>query len=199
MNQVNIEFYVNNFNFINSVEETDVSFISPVLRRRLSKVDKCALSVLNNVYSEEVQNLVFSSEKGEVERLIKIINQYSTDGEVSPSTFSCSVHNYSAGFFLLSKQKAIPYTAISACQKSISAGFLAAVTSKYDNILFYYADIFDDNVLAFGVNISKLNGIDKYRITLNNSGKKDDFEDFSDLFNKKIKSIQTSMFKLERI
>ena len=107
MKEILLEFYVNKYNYLKNSNEIDLSFIPPIMRRRMSIVDKYILSVLNNIYSDNIENIVFSSQYGEVERLIKLINQYTENKEVSPNAFSCSVHNYSEGFFLLNKQKSI--------------------------------------------------------------------------------------------
>ena len=198
MNESNIEFYINKICIVKSEKEADITFIPPMVRRRLSAVDKVTLFVLNNTYSENVQNLIFVSRKGEVERLVKIINQYTTDGEVSPNTFSGSVHNYPAGFFLLNKKKSIPYTALSACESSISAGFLSALLSDYHNVLLCYADPIGVDYCAFGVNLSKKQGEKKYRIVLNNSKEQDNFTEFTDLLNEKIDSLEMNLYRIEK-
>ena len=53
-----IEFYVNNFVFLKSVEDADVSFLPPLIRRRLSKLDKCVLYVLKHTYNDNIQNRI---------------------------------------------------------------------------------------------------------------------------------------------
>ena len=199
MNDDFIEFYVNKFCYVSSVDKADVSFITPIMRRRLSAIDKCSLFVLNNIYSEYAQNLVFSSQKGEEERLIKIINQYTEEGGVSPNTFAGSVHNYAAGFFLLNKQKSIPYNAISASTNSAAAGLLAAVASNYDNILYCYAYKNADDYCAFGINISKKSGGEAYVLKLKNSDKTDSFTDYIDIFSGKKDSLETKLFNVKRV
>lgn len=199
MNSVNIEFYVNKFCAVNSPKETDISFLPLIMKRRLSNIDKCTLSTLNSIFTDNCQYLVFSSRKGEIERLIKIINQYTKEGEVSPNTFSGSVHNYPAGFFLLNKKTPVPYTAISAGDRTISAGLLGALTSNYENILFCYADSYDDKLFSFGVNITKTCGKDKYKLTLKSSNKKENFNEFTELFSGIRDYTETELFKTERI
>ena len=173
-----LEFYVNKINFIKNSDGLDLSFIPPILRRRLSLMDKAALCVINSTYTDDVQNIVFASQYGEFERLLKLINQYTEGNEVSPNTFSGSVHNYPVGFFCLNKQISIPYTAIAAGDNTICAGLAASVVSDYDNVLFCYAD----NQNAFAINMSKSPkfGSVKYEIPI----KKYDFEDFSERFGK---------------
>ena len=197
-----LEFYVNKFNCIDNIEDMDLSFIPPIVRRRMSVLDKITISTLNNVFSDDVQNIVFSSQFGEVERLIKIINQYRENNEVSPNTFSGSVHNYPVGFFLFNKQVSIPYNAVSSCENSISMGLLTSVISEYDNKIFCYSDIDDNNAKSFAINLSKnkKNNSAKYLIKVQNNNEiKDNFEDFINLFNGSKNIIETPMYTIERV
>lgn len=196
-----IEFYVNKFNFLNAPDEIDVSFLSPIIRRRLSKLDKGVISLLNKTVSEEIQNIVFSSQTGELERLLKIIEQYTFNKEVSPNTFSGSVHNYSVGFFLLNNKKTIPYNAISAGDNSISSGIMASIISKYSNILYCYCDIFKDKLYAFCISIDKEQKTgDKYKLILKNNNKiNNTFNDYIELFLEKKEILNSDIFTIERI
>jgi len=197
-----IEFYVNNFNYLQSVNDADVSFIPPMLRRRLSKLDKCTLSVLNKVFSDKVENIVFSSQYGEVERLLKIIAQYTQDNEVSPNTFSGSVHNYPLGFYLLNKQKSVSYTALAACENSISAGVLSTVIADYDNNVFCYCDICENDFISMAVNITKtpLPNSEKFFLTLNNNSNSNEtsFEDYVKFFQGYGQRLDTPLYSIER-
>ena len=197
-----LEFYVNKFNCIDNIKDMDLSFIPPIVRRRMSVLDKITISTLNNVFSDDVQNIVFSSQFGEVERLIKIINQYRENNEVSPNTFSGSVDNYPVGFFLFNKQVSIPYNAVSSCENSISMGLLTSVISEYDNIIFCYSDIDDNNAKSFAINLSKnkKNNSAKYLIKVQNNNEiKDNFEDFINLFNGSKNIIETPIYTIERV
>ena len=197
-----LEFYVNKYCFLKSPEMLDLEFIPPILRRRMSILDKMILSSMNTVFNDSIQNIVFSSQYGEVERLLKIINQYLENNEVSPNTFSGSVHNYSVGFFLLNKQKSIPYTALSAYEHSISNGLLSAVISKYDNVLFCYADSNNDSFNAFAVNLTKIPNpkLPKYVIKLEkNQYLKDKFNDYEAIFSGSINLIKTPIYTIERV
>ena len=197
-----LEFYVNKVNFLENINDINLDFIPSIMRRRMSLLDKVTLSVMNEVYTDDIQNIVFSSQYGEVERLLKIIDQYTENKEVSPNTFSGSVHNYSVGFFLLNKKKAIPYNVLSACENSISAGLLASVISDYDKILYCYSDIKNDIPQVMGVNFSKskIEKSVKYIIEIqNNKEKKDCFADFIKLFNSEIDFVQTPIYLIKRV
>ena len=101
MNEKSV-FYISNINFIdgqNAENLIDLSFMPPMTRRKLSLVDKASLSVMHKAYNGNETEIVFASQYGELDRLDKIIAQYQEDNEVSPFTFSTSVHNCVAGQF----------------------------------------------------------------------------------------------------
>lgn len=191
-----------NFSFLSSVEDVKLEFLSPILKRRLSKLDKVTVSTLNDIFNEKVENIIFSSHNGEYERLIKIISQYKELNEVSPNTFSGSVHNYPIGFFLLNKQKSIPYTALSFESGDISSGILAAISSNYSNNIFCYSDILDDGFVSMGFYFSKkkIENSIQYKITLKkNKVKEPSFSKYVALFENKAALIETPNYTLERI
>lgn len=197
-----VEFYVNNFVYLKSGEEIDVNFLSPIVKRRLSKFDKCVLTILKNAYDDDIQNIVFSSQYGEVERLMKLISQYSEEKEVSPNVFSGSVHNYPVGFFLLNKKKSIPYSAIAAGNNSISSGLLSSVISNYNNILYCYTDVHENDIFSMGLSISKTKKVNSKKFIINTTKKvekSDNFDDYISLFLSKITLLETNLFKIERV
>ena len=194
-----IEFYVNKFNFFKSCNDPDVSFLSPIVKRRLSKLDKGVIYLLNKTVDEETKNIIFSSQTGELERLLKLIEQYTTEKEVSPNIFSGSVHNYSVGFFLLNNKKPIPYSAISAGDNSISAGIMATVCDKFDCTTFCYCDICNNEILAFSVSVNKLKKGSKFKLVMNNNkNRNDSFENYVKLFSGELESLNFDIFSIER-
>ena len=196
-----LEFYVNKYKFIKDGNEPDLDFIPPIMRRRMSMLDKITLSNLNCVFSDNIQNIVFSSQYGEADRLNKLINQYTESKEVSPNTFSGSVHNYSEGFFLLNKQRSIPYTALASCEHSISMGLLTSVISNYENVLFCYADSANEQTISFAVNLTKNKTpqSNKYTIKLEkNDFASDKFDNYIKLFAGEIDSLKTPIYTIER-
>ena len=80
--------------FYTETTDIDLSFLNPMVKRRLSNVDKITLFLLNkcNIDNKNIK-IVYASRFGELERLIKLINQYKNDNEVSPNNFGSSVHN----------------------------------------------------------------------------------------------------------
>ena len=133
-------FYISDFYYIKSVEEFNSEKIPPLIRRKLSPIDKLAVEVISQVYNNNVEEIVFSSKQGEITRLEKIIEQYNELNEVSPAQFSGSVHNFAVGFFTLFQKINIPYYAISSGENSLSAGFIKSIISQKNNSLFCYVD-----------------------------------------------------------
>lgn len=146
---------------IKTAENTEVSFLPPMARRKLSTLDKTALCVMNELFesiSGEKRNLkiVFASRYGELDRLKKLVAQYTLENEVSPATFSASVHNSAAGQFSLLNKITESYNSVSAEKDTFSAGLIEAVlTAKGCDVLFCCCDAVDaENVSGFGCIIS---------------------------------------------
>lgn len=201
MNGDYIEFYLNKFSYKNKDEDLDLSFLPPLMRRRLSTLDKYTLSVLNEVYTDDIENIVYSSRAGEFERLLKLIEQYSEEKEVSPNTFAGSVHNFGVSFFLMNRQKPISYTALSGGETSFSSGFLSGVVSGYDKVLYCYSDVNDSGNFSFAASVG-INGdvSAKYRLRVkNNADVLDKSDDYLVLFSGETDKIITPYFELERV
>ena len=118
----------------------DVSFIPPMERRRLTPLEKAALSVAWKVYPHGEQiPVVFASRWGEIGTTLKLMKQMHDDGEMSPAGFSNSVHNAAPGHLSLLTGNKAPYTAIAAGPESYDMGLLEASTYP-GKVLFVYAE-----------------------------------------------------------
>ncbi len=118
----------------------DVSFVPRMERRRLTGVERAALSVARKVYPEgEEVPVVFASRWGEIGTTMKLMRQCHDDGEMSPAGFSASVHNAAPGAFSLLMKNRAPYTAIAARGRSREMGWLEA-TSMKGRVVFVYAE-----------------------------------------------------------
>ena len=118
----------------------DVSFVPPMERRRLTGVERAALSVARRVYPEgEEVPVVFASRWGEIGTTVKLMRQCHEDGEMSPAGFSASVHNAAPGAFSILTKNRAPYTAIAARGRSREMGWLEA-TSMKGRVVFVYAE-----------------------------------------------------------
>lgn len=150
-------FYIEKYNYLSTDNLINVNDLSPIVRRRLSVLDKVAMTVLNKTsLGEGVESIVFSSKTGELSRLVDIISQIRKNNEVSPNKFSASVHNYLLGFFTSLYKTNIPYMSISSCENSLSAGLIQSIATDSNKVLYCYADVSEQNIEGVSCNISKL-------------------------------------------
>lgn len=135
MNTFDIEKY-----FVVNDTNIDLSYLPMLLRRKLSRIDKLAFTVLSKIFDEEIDEIVFSSKNGEFERLKEIITQYQSENMVSPIKFSASVHNFSVGAFAQLNKFTGPYYAISAGDESFGNGLITAIIQNNKRVCYCYAD-----------------------------------------------------------
>ena len=120
----------------------DVSFISPMERRRLTALEKAAISVAwkaQEAVGGAPDVVVFASRWGEIGTTLKLMRQMFEEGEMSPAGFSNSVHNAAPGHFSLLTKNHAPYTAIAAAETTYEMGLLEASTYP-GRVLFVYAE-----------------------------------------------------------
>lgn len=127
------------------VESTNLSFIAPLLRRRLSPLAKCALHVANTCAREVPSvSFVFASRHGELQRTVELLGNLAHDEELSPTLFSLSVLNSAAGIFSIAHNDHAPATAIAAGSESFGYGLLEAhMRARRDPdrpVVYIYAD-----------------------------------------------------------
>ena len=115
----------------------DVSFVPPLDRRRLTGVERAALSVAWQVKTDAELPVVFASRWGEIGVTLKLMNQFHADREMSPAGFSASVHNAAPGAFSLLTKNHAPYTAIAARDRSLEAGLLETLVLRREAIFVY--------------------------------------------------------------
>ena len=125
------------------VPRPDVAFVPSLVRRRLTGVERAALSVAHLVYPDpspaEGLPVVFASRWGEIGTTIRLMQQFHAEGEMSPAGFSSSVHNAAPGAFSLFTKNKAPYTAIAARTDTLYAGFLETLALRA-RALFVYAE-----------------------------------------------------------
>lgn len=117
----------------------DVRFVPPLLRRKLSDVEKAGIFALNAVAPAAPRPTVFASRFGEWRQTFRLLRQLREEGEISPAGFSLSVHNATPGLFSLIRKDASPYTAVAAGAGTIEAGLLEAALMRVP-ALFVYAE-----------------------------------------------------------
>lgn len=135
MNKFNIEKY-----YVIDEDEINVSSVPMLVRRKLSKPDRIAFTILEKIYDDNVDSIIFASENGEIDRLREIIYQYQTENMVSPIKFSSSVHNFAPSAFSRLHNITKPYTAISAGKETLAAAIWTAVISEGERTCVCYAD-----------------------------------------------------------
>ena len=196
----NFEFYINKYYFIKTKNEVDVSSLSPIVRRRLGNLDKAVFTTLSRVFENDIKEIVYSSQKGESERLDAITTQYEEFNEVSPAQFSASVHNFPVGFFTLYNKLNIPYYAIASGKKSLSAGVIKSVIAKRQPVLFCYAD-FDVEPSSVACLISREKNVSAMKciLTPNNCEVENEFIDFTYFLEGKSGVFRGGLCKIERV
>ena len=105
-------------------ELPDVSFSPPIMRRRLSPLQKLFFALAHSVESSAPATTVFASRDGEDLLTRRIVDGFHADGSVSPQRFSSSVYNAAPGLWSVLTRNRAPYTAIAAGEDTIECGLL---------------------------------------------------------------------------
>lgn len=107
-----------------------VSFVKPLARRRLSRLSRMSLEVAEACrLGETVPFYVFCSRFGEYDRTVDALKGLARGEPMSPTVFSQSVHNTSAGHFTINNKDQTPTTTIAASEATLEGGFLEAWTA----------------------------------------------------------------------
>ena len=126
-------------------DQPDVKFIDPMLRRRLSLLSRMTLKVANDcIHDKPEVRFVFASRHGDLGRTTTLLESLATGEELSPTSFSLSVLNASAGVLSILRRDTSPSTAISATGSSFGFGLLEAASQLAADpstpVLLVYAD-----------------------------------------------------------
>lgn len=131
----------------------DVSYVEPMLRRRISSLGKMGLKVAHDCVSTTgAVRLVFASRHGELRRTTEILHDLVQGQAVSPTAFSLSVLNAMAGVFGIARQDRSPAMALAAGAETLGYGLLEAYAQYASDpsqpVLFVYAG--EPRDLVFG-------------------------------------------------
>jgi len=123
----------------------DISFIEPIVRRRLSSLSRVALKVAHDCVPEQDHvRVVFASRHGELRRTTDILRAISAGEPVSPTAFSLSVLNAMTGIFGIVRGDRSPASAISAGAQTLGFALLEAhaqfESDPSSPVLLVYAD-----------------------------------------------------------
>ena len=89
--------------------------IPAMMRRRMSEVSQLAVQVAMELsQNESIDFIVFSSQHGELQRTLVLLEEILKGEPASPTAFSLSVHNTASAIFTITCQKAVPASALSA-------------------------------------------------------------------------------------
>lgn len=111
----------------------DLTFVPPIQRRRLSVVQAhtfaLAHALTQGLPPEQIRNLpiIFALHYGEYTLTRRIVHDFQTLSEVSPTRFSTSVYNAAPGLYSIFTQNTAPYTAIAGGENTTEAGLLEAL------------------------------------------------------------------------
>jgi hypothetical protein len=95
----------------------------------MSALAKMAVQVaLEATADADADYLVFCSQHGEVPRTRELLATIVNGGELSPMSFSQSVHNTSAGLYTIIKQSQVPTTSLAAGASTFAYGWIEAET-----------------------------------------------------------------------
>jgi hypothetical protein len=96
-------------------------------RRRMSSLSKMAVqTALEATEGERPDFLVFCSQHGELKRTSDLLAAIVARGELSPTSFSQSVHNASAGLFTIITTSQAPATSLAAGPGTFAYGWIEA-------------------------------------------------------------------------
>jgi len=120
-------------------EPADVAFVPPLVRRRLSPLQKVFFALANATEGEVRGEVVFASRDGEDTLTRRIVDDFRVDGSVSPHRFSTSVYNAAPGLWSVQTGNTHAYTAVAAGDDTIECGLIEALSGNIP-CLFVYAE-----------------------------------------------------------
>lgn len=118
-----------------NTEQPRLTAIHPMLRRRVDFQGKMALSVSSlSLEEEQMVPVIWCSRHGEVKRSVAILENFVSEGTVSPAAFSMSVHNAVAGVFSIVQSNLASYTAMAAKENMVPNALIEAYTMLEDGM-----------------------------------------------------------------
>jgi hypothetical protein len=123
----------------------DVSYVEPMTRRRLSPLARAVLHCAGRCQTAAGDiRIVAASRHGEVGRTLEQLEDIASGNELSPTAFSLSVHNATAGILSIVRRNRAPVNAVAAGEETFAWGLLDAyatlVSAPEQPVLFLYGD-----------------------------------------------------------
>lgn len=124
--------------------QPDVSVIPAMLRRRLSPLGRAAMSVIMPLAQiHGAMPLVFVSRHGDLNRTLGLLQDLATGEPLSPTAFSLSVHNATAGLFSIQQGMTGNIIAISGGAEELVPALLESLgvcTAQAPQVLCVFCD-----------------------------------------------------------
>lgn len=114
--------------------------ISSSLKRGLSDISKLSISAFIELNIQKKLPLVFATQHGNWQQLLKIKERLNREDEFSPAIFSRVSNNVSAGIISIFTNNNLSYTTISAGVQSFEMGLLESFLQKGNEIAYIYAE-----------------------------------------------------------
>ncbi|WP_298771377.1 beta-ketoacyl synthase chain length factor [uncultured Shewanella sp.] len=127
----------------NSAQPPKLLQIPAIQRRRLSPLTKIMLAAAFQADPPAQCRSIFSSQHGEINRTMSLLNDITDSQPLSPTSFSQSVHNTASGIFNILTENLSASTAIAAGTDSFPQAFIEAygqLDEKPDPLLLVYGD-----------------------------------------------------------
>lgn len=131
--------YIASYAVVSRGTSPDVSFVPPLVRRRLSPLQKLFFALAKAVENDPSQLVVFASRDGEDTLTRRTVEDFRADGSVSPHRFSSSVYNAAPGLCSVFTKNRAPYTAIAAGDDTIECGIIELLAGRTPS-MFVYAE-----------------------------------------------------------
>ncbi len=113
--------------------QPQVNFVEPLVRRRLSFLDRIALHVAAACAPEgEPVHLVFASRHGELARSAELLAQIAKRELPSPMSFSLSVLNAAPGLYGIARKDRSASSAVSAGEATFALALVEAAAQAWD-------------------------------------------------------------------
>ena len=150
---------------------TDVKFLPPIKRRRLSALSRLSLRLAHTIAPEFQGFCVFGSQHGELVTTQGLLQSIVEQQVVSPAGFSVSVHNTAAGLHSINNQNTSACTSIAAGLDTLAMCFVEAYglleSARQKQVLVVFADDGLPDELAEFAKLNQLHGMAAV-ISLNN-------------------------------
>lgn len=131
--------YIESFAVLSPGTAPDVSFVPPLVRRRLSPLQKLFFALAKEVERAPSNLVVFASRDGEDTLTRRTVEDFQADGSVSPHRFSSSVYNAAPGLWSVFTKNRAPYTSVAAGEDTIECGIIELLAGQAPS-MFVYAE-----------------------------------------------------------